>query len=126
MAKWFTYTLLGGFFLTVPTFTPATRLDGIKPVVLSLSDSTPVPGETVTVTVTLNQASPDNETLSISGLNLGYFSSLPTSVAVNTGDTQETFTATVGDSGLGLAILSVSSATGKASAMLYVSLPLGV
>jgi hypothetical protein len=126
MAKWYFLPLLGLGLLTASTPAPASRLDAVRPIVLSLSDTAPVAGETVTVTVTLNQASPDNETLNISSLNLGAYSSIPSSVAINQGDTQETFQVTMANNFFGLAVITASTSSGQASAAVMVLLPLGL
>ena len=100
---------------TVPSGLFAQPLDCIHPAILVPSDQSPIPGETVTYTVTFSGAASSAGYMTISSTTLSNFATLPSEASYNTGDTSLVFTGTVANNAAGNLQVSASNAAGAAS-----------
>ena len=94
----------------------ARPLDAIRPIILVPSDSSPIPGETVTYTVALSVAAMSSGYMTISSSTLSNFASLPSEASYNAGDSTVTFTGTVATTASGTLQVSASNSGGVVSA----------
>ena len=94
----------------------ARPLDAIRPNILVPSDSSPIPGETVTYTVSLSGAASAAGYMTISSSTLSNFASLPSEASYNAGDSTVTFSGTVATTASGALQVSASNSGGVVSA----------
>lgn len=93
----------------------AQPLDCIHPQILVPSDSTPLPGETVTYTVSLSGTASSAGYMTISSTTLSNFATLPSEASYNAGDSSVVFTGTVANNAAGYLQVSASNAGGIVS-----------
>lgn len=73
----------------------ALRPDIIIPIITTISPSNAAPGQTLNITVGLNNAPAQDVEVAISTNKPGFFTNLPSSVTVPAGQSQKTFSATL-------------------------------
>lgn len=73
----------------------STAIDSAKPIVMAPNDNSPVPGESLTYTVTLSGPAALDGVMLVSSSTSNNFLSLPTIVVFNAGDTSISFNATL-------------------------------
>ncbi|MHB8636808.1 MAG: hypothetical protein ACYC96_10085 [Fimbriimonadaceae bacterium] len=104
-------TLLG----VAPSGLFARSIDSIRPIIMVPNVSSPLPGQTVTYTVTLSGAASSAGYLSVSSTTPSNFSSLAAEASYNAGDTTVVFNGTVALTAYGNLQVSASNANGAVS-----------
>ncbi|HLK16101.1 MAG TPA: hypothetical protein VKT78_14945 [Fimbriimonadaceae bacterium] len=121
MSRTFALLSLASCLAAAPAGVLARPLDGVHPIVMVASDLTPVPGETITYTVTLSGPASSPGTLNITASGLGNLQILPSQVSYNVGDTSVTFSGTLLLSAFGNLSVSASNGAGAVGVLMSVS-----
>src|SRR5688572_2649116 len=75
--------------------------EGVFPIITVISPANPVAGSQVTITVTTNIATKDNQVVAVTSSPSGFFSNIPSQVTLLSGNNQVQFSATLASSASG-------------------------